>query len=75
MSESAGWYINEAGKKVEICSAVDAIMFALTYFADDVFNCYEFLTEWSHGTIEGWQAEFDEWKSNRSAVAVTEKKE
>jgi hypothetical protein len=68
MNDSAGWYINKKYEKIKLCSALEAIQFGLSYFEDDVFGLYEFLLEWSHGTIEELQAEFDEWKRNRSTV-------
>lgn len=61
----AGWYINEAGDKVELCSAADAIMFGLHHFSEDAFGLLDFLTEWNEGTIEPWQAEFNKWKKRK----------
>lgn len=61
----SGFYINAGGDRIELCSSVDAIMFGLQYFEEDVFEFYEFMRGWSLGTIEEWQDEFDKWKASK----------
>lgn len=63
--KSAGWYINKARERVALCSGSDAIQFALEYFNEDRYDVYDFMLEWSHGTIEEWQEDFNAWKAKQ----------